>query len=402
MATASKPVVDFDHFSSRFAGGWREIVSKLSAENPIAWTESHGGYWVLSDHDALRKVAMDWETFSSLNDPNGGENAPRGLMIPPFDTPITLNESDPPESTRKRMIEAPFFTPRAIERQVPFVKQKVDEAIDLILEKGAGEFVYDLVMKVPAQTVLNVLGVSADEWLDYAVPAHIGSQVAPDSPDYPAAQFADIMGRLIRLIQARRADPREDMATSMANAKLDGEPLDDVVGAGLMFTLATGGFDTATSLLCNALIWLEQNRDAWPQILASDKALDNAINELLRAFPPNLGTARNVMKDVEICGQTLRKGERILLAWSGGNYDERKFACPHQVQLDRKNAADHLAFGWGGHRCLGAPLARLEARTILAGVMRRMPNYRILTDKVERFSQVGLVNGFNAMPFVLE
>ncbi|MET0251176.1 MAG: cytochrome P450 [Novosphingobium sp.] len=399
---AERKVVDFDHHSPAFARDWKGKLAELHRAGEVVWTHAHGGFWVVTDHDLVEQAAQDWQTFSSLNDVAGGSGAPRGILIPPLKVPLSLNEQDPPGSTARRMLEAKFFTPVYLRKWVRVADRFLNEAIDEAIARGGGEFVHDIGMRVPAKTTLTVVGVDADDWESFAMPAHAITRLPPDSPDYPYDALGELHQRLAELILARRDDPRDDMASSLATANLFGEPLDPQVGAGLLLTLATGGFDTATAMLSHSFIWLGDHREEWPKLLADEAAMGNAIDELFRAYPSNFGTARNVTRDVEYGGQRLRKGDRVMLSWGAANYDPKTFPNPNEIRLNRPNAKRHLTFGAGGHRCLGSPLARVEIRAVFKAILSRMPNYRVDKANLRYFENVGSVNGVAHLPFTLD
>lgn len=401
MATvlADRPVVDFDHQSPEFARGWRDKVAELHRIGPVVWTNAHGGHWIITDRNLVEQAANDWELFSSLNLPDGGPGAPRGILIPPLEAPLTLNEQDPPESTERRMLEAKFFTPMYLRKWSEHAVKFLDQAIDKALAQGGGEFVFDIGLSVPAKTTLTVVGVDADDWESIAMPAHNVAKLPADSPDYPYEALGMIHQKLVDLILERRENPRDDMASSLAVAKIGGVPLDPQIGAGMLLTLATGGFDTATAMLSHSFIWLADHKDQWPALLADQSKLLNAIDEFFRAYPSNVGTARNVTRDVEFGGQNLRKGDRVMLCWSAANYDPKVFENPGEIRLDRPNANRHLTFGAGGHRCLGSPLARIEIKAVFEAILTRMPDYKVDKAGVEYFKSIGNVNGIARLPF---
>ena len=124
----------------------------------------------------------------------------------------------------------------------------------------------------------------------------------------------------------------------------------------------------------------------------------NAIEEILRVFPPLTGIARNLTRDIELFGQPLAKGERIYLWYAGANRDPSKFADPDNVQLDRKNAVEHLSFSAGTHRCLGMPLAKLEIKMALLSILRRIPDFRIDHQALVRYPSYGVVYGLSCVP----
>jgi len=399
---AERTTVDFDHHSLDFARNWKAHLANLQRAGPVVWTEAHGGFWVIADHDLVESAGKDWETFSSLNVVGGAAgDEPRGILIPPLEVPLTLNEQDPPESTQRRMLEARFFTPLYLRKWTEYAERFLAEAVNTAIAKGGGEFVHDIGQQVPAKTALAVVGIEADDWEDFAEPAHKLASMSPGSPDYPYGELGQLHQRLVDLILARREEPRDDMASSFGKAKIGGEPLDPQVGAGMLLTLATGGFDTATAMLSHSFIWLGDHRDEWPAMLADEAKFLNAIDELFRAYPSTFGTARNVRRDLEYGGQQLRKGDRVMLSWGAANYDPKVFDDPETIRPDRSNANRHLTFGSGGHRCLGSPLARVEVRAVLKALLTRMPNYRVDKANVRYFDDVGSVNGVAHIPFTL-
>lgn len=398
--THSKPVIDYDHYSPEYAATWESKFTDMHARCPVAWSESYGGFWVLGDYDAVARAAREWQTFSSFNAASGPD-APQGILIPPVPYRMALNETDPPESTKLRMLEAPWFTPKSVNKAGELARRFTQEAIAAIKQRGEGDIVRDIAMPIPARTTLAMVGVADEEWQDYALPAHKSAYMSSDSPEFPHAALADLSVRLRALVDERVKAPREDIATTLAHAKIDGIPLDPAVATGMLLALVSGGFDTATSLIAHSLLWLGDNRDVWPRLLAEPKALDNAFDEFIRAFPPIHGTARNVTQDTEVCGQKLAKGDRVLLSWAAANHDPTKFECPHEVRIDRPNAKEHQAFGGGTHRCLGAPLARIEIKMILETMMLELPSYEIIHEDVTRYPTAGQVNGFLTMPFRL-
>jgi len=391
-APVDAPVVEYDHWSADYARNHAEISRRMLEECPVAWSESHDGFWVISRYDDARFVVENWQKFSSENRGDPVDRTRRGIMIPQIPVPLMLNECDPPLHSKRRIIEAPYFTPRHLRGWVSAAEEYTRRAIDRVIEQGGIEFVDDLCLRVPAMTTLHVGGVDPEAWELYARPERVYG------PDGEERARAEIMEDLVRLLERRRTDPRDDMATALAVAQIDGEPLDIRVAAGMLNTVVTGGFDTATSLLCNALDWLDRNPEQRAFLHAHPERMENAVEEFLRMFPPLCNLARNVVEDCELGGQHLRAGDRVLLSLNAANHDPRKFPAPFEVQLDRANAREHLSYSAGNHRCLGAPLARVELRHVLHEVLRRMPDFAIDRERARRFATIGLTNGWDLLP----
>jgi len=400
MNDATKPnLIDFDHYSPDYAANWQSILDARHASGcPLAWSEAHGGYWLLTGYDAVKQASSTPEIFTSVNDVDGSRNGGKGVLIPQRPYQLTLNEEDPPVSLKYRMLEAPFFMPKFLKGWEELVVRHLKDAIDAVIERGECDLVADIAQPVTAKTTLHIVGIDEAEWEDFALPAHKVAFTPATHPDYPLAALNKIKDRLGDLLDLRRKDPRDDVTTKLANATIDGEPLGQQAAINMLIALVTGGFDTTVTLACHSLIWLEDQPEARARMLADSKVMDNAVEECLRAFSPTHGTARTAAQDVEFCGARLNKGERTMLSWAGANRDPNVFENPAEVRIDRPNAKDHMAFGGGAHRCLGAPLARLEVKMIITEVLRRIPDYRIDRDRMQPYPSAGLINGFIRLP----
>jgi cytochrome P450 len=200
------------------------------------------------------------------------------------------------------------------------------------------------------------------------------------------------------LVRERRDAPRTDIASALVTGEVEGHKLRDEEALSMLSALVLGGFDTVASLISSGLLWLDQNRTCHPDLLSDDSLLANAVQEFLRMWPPSLGGGRNVMGDTVLGGQRLGDGDRIFLSWAAANRDPDVFSMPHEVRLDRANAAQNLTFGAGPHRCLGLELARLTAKLALRAILDRAPDFRIRREGVARYRSRGFVAGWAAVP----
>lgn len=391
VAEAGKSTISYDHNGADYAVRYEEVARHLHASPPVQWSDTYDGFWLVTRHADAKRIADNWQEFSSENRVSEGDMTRRGIMVPAFEQPLMLNECDPPVHTRRRMIEAPYFTPKYLRRWLDVVQDYTRQAIDDVIETGRVEFVQDLCLRIPAMVTLHVGGVDPTDWRLYAEPAK-----AFDGD--MAAAYAEIISRLSALILRRREDPRDDIATALSRAAIDGVPMDVPVAAGMLHTIVTGGFDTATSLLCNALDWLERHPDVRDDLRVHPEKMGNAVEEFLRVFPPLHHLGRNVVDDIELGGQLLKAGDKVLMSLYAANHDPQKFEDPWTVQIDRANARDHLAYSAGNHRCLGAPLARVELRLILTEILRRMPDYVIDRDQAQPFESIAFTHGWHSLP----
>lgn len=394
----SKPVIDFDHRGTEYRDRWQSIARDLHERGSIGWTESHGGYWVVADYHSIHAIAEDYETFTSDNDVDGTGNGGRGQTIPRQPYRLFLGESDPPFHTQRRRIENPFFTPKALRRWAPVAHQFLNEAIDAVIERGSADLIDDIIVPTTARTTLYVLGYDPNDWKDAAMSAHQAIFLLRDDPNYPDAEQARLRKRFREMILERKENPRDDLITALAHGETASGKLSLDEAESMMNALVFGGFDTTTALTAHAVIWLDSHPQYKGRFRDDEPFRRNAIEELLRYFPPTPGIARTAVRDTEVLGQKITAGESIYLWLAGGNRDPKVFTTPDAIDLERTNARDNVSFSAGHHRCLGSPLAKLEINEMLLTIFDRMPDLKVDTNRTAIYPSIGSVNGFSAVP----
>ena len=393
------PLPAFDHHAPDHHALWTRQTDAMRADGgEVGWTDANGGHWIVVGHDAVRRAASDWQTFSSLHDPTGGCPYAKGIGIPPFDFPLILSESDPPRQLRLRILEMPFFQPAKIRARTAVVQRHIDDAFAAMPAIDEMDLFRDLAMPVVAKTTMEVVGIDLARWTEFTLGIH-GVATGP-SFDL-AADIDRVHAMLLDLVRERRRDPRDDIASALVRGEVLGRSLDDGEVLSMLSALVLGGFDTTSSLITSGLIWLDANRACHPSLLADDALLLNAVDEFLRLWAPSLGGGRNVTRDVDFGGRAMKRGDRVLLSWAAANRDPAVFDAPHAVRIDRPNASRHYTFGIGPHRCLGSELARLIGRMTIGAVLRAFPGYRIRADELVRFRSKGFVVGWSRVPAVL-
>lgn len=388
----------FDIHAPDHMDRWIAQTDAIRSQSGIAWTDASGGYWVVVGHADASEAARNWQVFSARHDTTGADPRARGISIPPYAFPLILSESDPPRQTRLRMLELPFFKPSKIKAQLPVVERNVQSCLDAMAGREEVDLFRDFAMPLVALTAMALVGIDIAHWKEFTLGIHHGDA----SPDFDLNADTDrVHAMLLDLARDRRVHPRGDIASALAQGEVMGGKLLDEEIVSMLSALVLGGFDTTSSLINNALIWLDENRWSHADLKSDDTLADNATHEFLRMWPPSLGGARNVMEDTELAGQTLRDGDRVFLSWAAANRDPDVFDDPHTVRLDRANARDNLTFGMGPHRCLGMDLARLMARIAVQSLLRRYPDFRIMRDRLVRYRSPGLVAGWSSVPAVL-
>jgi len=398
MTARITPRIDFAHHSDAYTRQWEHLVRDLHGfDFPLAWSEAYGGFWVLGSWQEVKRAAEDWETFSADNDSAHERRGGRGSRIPPDPYQLKLSESDPPFHTARRRLELPFFVPKAVREYLPKVESFIDDAIASVRDRTEVDLLWDIVLPVTARTTLHLIGYG-DKWADVARSVHLMSYMKPDDRSFPIDQATAMREGFRAMIAERRTNSRGDIASALAQGLVLGNPLTDDEAESMMTALVFGGFDTITTAAIDALSWLETRPEQRAQLLGDESLLSNAIDEWLRVWPPSHGIARTVMRDIEIGGRQLQAGQRIYLWFAAANRDPAHFPEPEVIQLDRKNARDHMAFSAGNHRCLGAILAKLELKAMLHAILTRIPEYRIDHTRVGRFPSFAAVAGYLDVP----
>jgi len=180
-------------------------------------------------------------------------------------------------------------------------------------------------------------------------------------------------------------------------AGVGGRPMSDADAVNVLFTVVSGGVDTTTALVANVLVWLHRHPDVRRRLIEEPSVRTSAREEFLRVFSPAPATARTATRPVEVAGQAVHRGDRVLLSWTSANHDAGVFADADCIDVDRPNNR-HVAFGAGPHRCIGAPLARATFDAILAVVLDTIPDYEVDEARATRYERVGAVNGWVSVP----
>ncbi|WP_123026802.1 cytochrome P450 [Mycolicibacterium stellerae] len=387
--------VEFDHHSEEYAVNGAAINAELRAKCPVAHTDAHGGFWVLSRYDDVVAAAKNDEAFASGHTVNGV--SPLGVIIPPAPVPMLPIEMDPPEYTPYRKLLNPLFSPAVSKTWAPRVTKWVDVCIDQVIEKGSFDLVDDLANPVPSLFTCEFLGLPVEDWYDYADIQHKIIYTPPDEREPLLVRYMETLGRVHSIIEETRKNPGEGLISDLVRAEIDGEPVATEMVLAMVNLVMAGGFDTTTAVTVNALIYLADNPVARQQLIDEPGMIPQACEEFLRYFTPQPALARTLTKPVKVRDVELNTGDRVLLSWASANRDETVFECPEEVVLDRFPNR-HTTFGIGVHRCLGSHIARSELIAMVTRVLARMPDYRIDHDAATRYTSIGVINGWINAP----
>jgi cytochrome P450 len=398
-----RTVIDFDPHSQEYLDDRRPRWAELR-KCPVSFSSRYGGFWVVSAYDQVAQVARDDDRFSSRYVPGSDDGIeylgitgiPRARGIPQ----ASIAEADRDVHSALRRLLDPFLLPPAIEALTPFMEQTTRWFLDRKVGDGAIDLVLDFANPVPAVTTLKLIGLPCDEWAHYAEVFHGTVAYAPRTPEHNHALtlIPNMLANLRATVAERRARPRSDMLTELANLNLDGRrPLTDEQVGSVLWNLVGAGLDTTTSLTSLALHHLDGDREARAQLIGRPELLATATEEYLRYFSVNETLTRTVTEDTELGSQRLDRGDYLMLSWLSANLDEKAFDRADELVLDRAPNR-HLAFGAGPHQCIGMHLARALVRIMLREVLQRIPDYRVDRAATTFYEGNPALNGVITMP----
>jgi cytochrome P450 len=392
--SSSRAEIQFDHMSADFSRRSTEIFQHMHEKCPVAWSEAHGGYWVVSDYASVSEVSRDDARFSSHHDLDP-ESPYDGPVIPPAPEFMGFIEMDPPRSMLYRKPWQRWFSPTAVRRREARMQEVAAAVLDRVAESGQLDLVRDFASPVPAILVLEYLGLPVDDWELMADRIHSYLTASPSHPRF--AEYAEgwrCVSSFVRdEVEKCRKSPRNDLLSEMVRVKVEGEPYStDALHADVLNFVA-GGVDTTTAVTSSALLYLGRNPEQRQLLVDEPDRRRLACEEFLRYFTPLTTLARTVTEDTELAGQTMRKGDRVLICWAGANLDGTEFTRPEEFLLDR-SPNRHTSFGLGVHRCIGSSFARAEFLVMMNEILDRIPNYEIEEASVQRYETTGLINGY--------
>jgi len=363
----------FDHLSPDLAADLHETLAALREREPVAWSDEHGGFWVVTGYEDVLRVAQDWRTFSSAE----------GVNVPAPTTPVNAipEVMDPPRHREfKRLINA-WFTPKVVARHEDGTRALVTRLIDDFVADGRCEFMDAFARPLPGLSFFEqVLHAPADDVARLNDLATAAS--TPTHPDRAAAWqgmaawITDLVGARRAASGGRDAGLPDDVVDAVLAAEIEGRPITDHEILGVIQLLILGGLETTAGALGQIMIRFAAD-PAIPQLLRDrPELIPDAVEELLRLDPPFIAIARVATCDTELGGRAIAAGQRVLIYWASANRDAAEFACPHTFDLDR-DSNRHLSFGAGPHRCAGSNLARMNLRIALEELLGRLHDVRL-------------------------
>lgn len=406
---------DLDISSLRFWGQTfeqrDETFAKLRRDAPVSWhapvedrllsPEVHQevGFWAITRHADIKAVNQNYELFSSqtlvIDAPDQTTDRATQLYFhpaalrpqhPTVYQPPSFLEMDPPRHNRYRRAISQAFTPKAVARINDMIRQRATAIVDDVAGAGAFDFVEEVSSKLPMLTIADMMGVPDSLTETFAAAGNnfisaTDPDVVPpgeDPIDFAIKQQTILRDIGIDLVNHRRAHPADDLATSLAHYEQDGSPLTDDEIASMMLLLSVGGNDTTRHTTSHALVALDRNPAERDWLMADfEGRIGQAVEEFIRYATAVLQFGRMATADTVLGGQTIRRGDKVVMFYCSGNRDETVFDEPHRLNL-RREPNNHIAFGAGGvHFCIGATIARAQLRAVTKELLTKLPNIEV-------------------------
>lgn len=382
-----------------------ELFKRMRSECPVHWTSEvtelpqAKGFWSVTRADDVHKISRDWETYSSELG---------GVVVIDEVFPIELARAmfigmDPPKHDRLKALFQAGFTPKRIAAHEEAIREIVTGTLDRLEGRETCDLVTDVAQPAVSRVIGSFMGIPEEDDATWAELMNMA--LAANDPDYsPSVEDVEetiqqavqqIFARCSELIAARRENPTDDLTTVLVNAEVEGQRLEEheiVMG---FFLLVAAGNDSTKATYSSAMRALMQNPDQRQMLVDDPSLIPGAVEEALRMFPAFAHFRRTATKDVELGGQQIKEGDKVVMWYASSNRDETRYEDPDRFDVHRN--PDHQAFGAGGrHFCLGAALARLELKILLEETLARYPNVEMAGDPV--YVESGFLNQLKTLP----
>jgi cytochrome P450 len=400
MTQAIADPVEFDPFSDEYFNDPYEVYRRLRDEAPVYHNERYG-FYALSQFEDVLAAHKDWKTFSSSHGVDLSTLTKDPALIRSLRSIIMM---DPPEHDRLRGLVSRVFTPRAVTALEPMIREVIGGFLDPLDGRDELDAVAEFSAPFPVEIISRMLGVPEPDrqqirhWLDLSLTREPGS-MEPTPEGIEAMIEAGTYYH--ELVARKRREPADDMLTRLTQVEVEREDgsktaLDDQEIAGFLSLLGGAGAETVTKLVGNAVVLFARNPDQWRKVRDDPDKVPQAVEEILRYWPPSQYQGRFSLQDSEWHGTTLPAGYPVLLITGAATRDPRTFERADDFEIDRPPTVA-IGLGHGAHACLGAALARMESRIAIEEIARRWGSWEVDEHGLGRV-QMSNVAGFSNVP----
>lgn len=363
-------------------------LTHLRAENPVAYVDNppYRPFWAITKHADIMAIERANDLFLSEPRPLLATAEADDVLKAQMEAGIglrTLIHMDDPHHRKVRAIGADWFRPKAMRALKVRVDELAKRYVDRMREIGPQcDFVTDIAVQFPLYVIMSLLGLPEEDYgrMHMLTQEMFGGDDEEfqrgKSPEDMLAVLADFFNYFATLTASRRTQPTDDLASAIANGRIDGEPLGDMDTASYYVIVASAGHDTTKDAISGGLLALIENPGELARLQQDPSLMGTAVEEMIRWSTPVKEFMRTAAEDTTVRGVPIAKGESVYLAYVSGNRDEEVFAQPFRFDVSR-DPNKHLSFGYGVHFCLGAALARMEMNSLFTELLPRLESIEL-------------------------
>ena len=368
------------------------LYHRLRSQAPVYWSDKLS-CWLLTRYDDCLAALRDYRRLSNrdrmtvLLSPLGADTSERfSLVRRHFCQGVIF--SDPPDHSRLRTLVNKAFTPGTVEKMRPRIEQTVRELLDAMQDKGETDLIQDFAFPLPNTVRCEILGLPIEDtiqlkkWAEGIV-ALFGGGADPERIERGQQSLIAVRGYLSRLIAERRRKPGDDLLSTLIQAREQDDKLSEDELLSTCSTLFSASQETTTSVISSGMLALFRNPEQMRKLRENPDLIETTVEEILRFDGPLQRQLRAATEDFELRGEQIRKGQMVCPVLAAANRDPEQFPNPDQFDITRAEN-QHIAFGYGVHWCVGAPLARVEVQVAINALLRRLPGIELNTDTLER------------------
>jgi cytochrome P450 len=393
MTTTSQPV-SYSPYAYEIHEDPYPVYARLRAEAPV-YRNDELDFWALSRHEDVLAAFRNLDGFSNAH----GVSLEPSAYGPDAHRFMSFLALDPPKHTRMRSLVGKGFTPSKVAAMEEGIRAIALEHLEPALEQGSFDFIADFAGKLPMDVISELIGVPRADRAEIRRLADVVVHREDGLFDVPPAGM-DAAFALVTYYQAmidqRRKSRTDDLASALLDAELDGDKLTDDEIIAFLFLMVVAGNETTTKLLGNAWYWGWRNPEERAKPFTDPSRVPDWIEETLRYDTSSQMLLRVTRQPMELHGTAIPEGDRVLLLVGSANRDEDVFPEPERYDLER-DTSRLVSFGSGRHFCMGAPMARMEARIGLGELVKRVATYDVDPEGIERVHSIN-VRGLAALP----
>ena len=392
------PLLEFERFEH---GIPHAEIAALRDRHRVLWEpdpHATGGHWLVLHQSDIDHVLTNPDLFSSSSGPFL-EEMPASLLDPER---MSINLMDPPRHREYRALVEYAFRPSVLKDREPVMREMARDIIDAVIDRGECDFVNDIAVHLPMRVMFMLLGVRPED--ERRVVDLTNATLFGDDPRYAVSREAGFDAKKeldqfgVDLAADHRANPRDTITMDVLNTEKDGERLSDKQFGAFFTNLISGGLDTTRNAMSWGLLQFIRQPDQYLKLQADPALVPNAAEEILRFHNPVIYLRRTTTREVELAGETIAAGEKLICIVSSANRDPELFERPDEFDIERpaaKTRRNYRTFGGGPHYCLGIHQARMNLAVMLSEVARRIDNPRLVAEP--KLARSLFMNGFSEM-----